>query len=116
LLLLNSSPLESSTLNSKQDGWYAQAVWQFVRTWSIGLRLDVVDSDNTGSDVSVLDEAGLVTAGHEPKRASIMAQWQPSEFSRIRLQYNRDESYQLTDDQVFLQYTFSMGAHGAHQY
>ena len=116
LLLLNSSPLESSTLDSKQDGWYAQAVWQFVRTWAIGLRLDVVDSDNTGSDVSVLDEAGLVAGGHEPRRASIMAQWQPSEFSRIRLQYNRDESYQLTDDQVFLQYTFSMGAHGAHKF
>ncbi len=116
LVLLNSSPFESSALNSKQDGWYAQAVWQFVRTWSAGLRLDMVDSDNTGSDVAVLEEAGLVAAGHEPKRASIMAQWQPSEYSRVRLQYNRDESYQLTDDQVFLQYTFSMGAHGAHQY
>ena len=116
LVLLNSSPLESSSLNSKQDGWYAQAIWQFIRTWSVGLRLDMVDSDNSGSDVAVLEEAGLANAGHEPKRASIMAQWQPSEYSRIRLQYNRDESYQVTDDQVYLQYTFSMGAHGAHQY
>jgi len=116
LALLNSSPFESSTLSSKQDGWYAQAVWQFVREWSVGLRLDMVDSDNSGSDESVLDEAGLVAAGHEPRRTSIMAQWHPSEYSRVRLQYNRDESYQLTDDQVFLQYTFSMGAHGAHQY
>lgn len=116
LVLLNSSPLESSTLNSKQDGWYAQAIWQFARTWSAGLRLDMLDSDNTGSDVLVLDEAGLVAAGHEPQRASIMAQWQPSEYSRVRLQYNRDESYQVSDDQVFVQYTFSMGAHGAHQY
>ena len=116
LSLLNSSPLESSTLNSRQDGWYAQASWQFVRTWSVGLRYDMVDSDNTGSDLTVLDEAGLVTAGHVPKRTSLMAQWQPSEYSRIRLQYNRDDSYQITDDQVFLQYTFSMGAHGAHQY
>jgi len=32
LTLLNSSPLEISTLDSQQDGWYAQAVWQFVRT------------------------------------------------------------------------------------
>lgn len=116
LVMLNSSPLESSTLNSKQAGWYAQAVWQFAKTWSAGLRFDMLDSDNTGSDVAVLDEAGLVAAGHEPQRASIMAQWQPSEYSRIRLQYNRDESYQVSDDQVFVQYTFSMGAHGAHQY
>ena len=116
LIMLNSDPVEASTLNSRQDGWYAQVIWQFVRTWSVGLRYDMADSDNTGSDEAVLDEAGLVSHGHTPKRASLMAQWLPSEYSRIRLQYNRDDSYQVTDDQVFLQYTFSMGAHGAHQY
>ena len=116
LTLLNSVPLESSTLSSKQDGWYAQAIWQFARTWRAGIRYDMVDSDNTGSDLSVLDEAGMLAAGHIPKRSSIMAEWDPSEYSRLRLQYNRDESYQVTDEQIFLQYTFSMGAHGAHQY
>ena len=116
LTLLNSSPLETSTLNSQQDGWYAQAIWQFVRTWNVGVRYDKADSDNTGSDEAVLDEAGLVSHGHTAKRTSLMAQWVPSEYSRIRLQYNRDDSYQVTDDQVFLQYTFSMGAHGAHKY
>ena len=116
LIMLNSDPVEASTLNSRQDGWYAQVIWQFVRTWSVGLRYDMVDSDNTGSDEAVLDEAGLVSHGHIPKRASLMAQWVPSEYSRIRLQYNRDDSYQVSDNQVFLQYTFSMGAHGAHQF
>ena len=116
LTLLNSSPLETSTLNSRQDGWYAQAVWQFLRTWGIGVRYDMVGSDNTGSDVAVLDEAGLISNGHTPERASLMAEWVPSEYSRIRLQYNRDDSYPVTDDQLFLQYTFSIGAHGAHQY
>lgn len=87
-----------------------------MRTWSVGLRYDMADSDNSGSDDAVLGEAGLVSAGYVPKRSSIMAQWQPSEYSRIRLQYNRDDSYQTSDDQVYLQYTFSMGAHGAHQY
>jgi hypothetical protein len=76
----------------------------------------MVDSDNTGSDEAVLDEAGLVSNGHTPKRASLMVEWLPSEYSRIRLQYNRDDSYSITDDQLFLQYTFSIGAHGAHQY
>jgi hypothetical protein len=116
LTLLNSSPLETSTLNSQQNGWYAQAIWQFVRSWRVGIRYDMADSDNTGSDVAVLDEAGLISNGHTPERASLMAEWVPSEYSRIRLQYNRDDSYQVTDDQLFLQYTFSMGAHGAHQY
>ena len=113
---LTNNPLETSTLNSRQDGWYAQAVWQFMRTWGIGVRYDMVDSDNTGSDEEVLDEAGLVSNGHTPKRASLMAEWLPSEYSRIRLQYNRDDSYPVTDDQLFLQYTFSIGAHGAHQF
>jgi hypothetical protein len=45
-----------------------------------------------------------------------MLAWQPSEFSRIRAQYNRDESTADTDNQFFVQYTMVMGAHGAHTY
>ena len=116
ITLLNSSPVESSTVDSRQDGWYLQAVWQFARSWRSGVRYDRLDSDNTGSDSAVLDEVGLVTNGHQPKRVGIMAEWVPTEFSRIRLQYNRDDSYQLPDDQVYLQYTFSMGTHGAHAF
>ena len=114
--LLDGLPVESSSLDSTQDGWYLQAIWQPVRHWRLGARYDAVDSDNSGSDADVLDEAGLLNNGHKPERVSVMAEWLPSEFSRIRLQYNRDDSYQQTDDQLFLQYTFSMGAHGAHDY
>ena len=116
LTLLDSSPLEESTLSSKQSGYYAQLRWKFLREWATAVRYDRLDSDNTGSDSDVLDEVGLVSAGHTPVRASIMAEWIPSEFSRIRVQYNRDESYQVTDDQIYVQYTFSIGAHGAHAY
>jgi len=116
LTLLNSDPLETSTLDGKQDGWYAQATWKFARNWRTGIRYDMLDSDNKGSDPDVLDEAGLLNNGHTPKRASVMAEWVPSEYSRIRLQYNRDDSYQVSDDQVYLQYTFSIGSHGAHTF
>jgi len=116
IALLNSIPLETSTLDSRQSGWYLQGTWKFVRNWQAGIRYDMLDSDNTGSDTGVLDEAGLVTNGHTPARVSVMAEWLPSEFSRIRLQYNRDDSYQLPDNQVYLQYTFSMGSHGAHAF
>jgi len=114
--LLNSSPLETSTLDSKQSGWYLQAIWQFARRWGTGIRYDMLDSDNQGSDADVMDEVGLLTHGHRPERLSVMAEWVPSEFSRIRLQYNRDDSYQVPDDQVYLQYTFSLGSHGAHAF
>jgi len=114
ITLLNSSPLESSTLDSRQSGWYLQGAWMFVRNWRVGIRYDLLDSDNLGSDIAVLDEAGLVSNGHAPERVSVMAEWIPSEYSRIRLQFNRDDSYQQPDNQVYLQYTFSMGSHGAH--
>ena len=40
-----------------------------------------------------------------------------SEFSRIRAQYDRDESRpQGTDHQLFLQYIMSLGSHGAHEF
>ncbi len=116
ITLLNSSPVETSTLDSRQSGWYLQGTWKFIRSWQAGIRYDLLDSDNTGSDFGVLDEAGLVANGHTPERVSVMAEWIPSEFSRIRLQYNRDDSYQVSDNQVYLQYTFSMGSHGAHAF
>jgi len=116
ITLLNSSPLESSTLDSKQSGWYLQAIWQFAHHWRTGIRYDLLDSDNKGSNSGVLDEAGLVSNGHQPERFSIMTEWIPSEFSRIRVQYNRDDSYQLSDNQLYVQYTFIMGSHGAHTF
>ena len=114
--LEGSDPLEESTLDGSQDGWYLQGIWQFTRGWRVGMRYDTVDSDNKGGEPEVLEEAGLLSDGHTPERVSVMTEWVPSEYSRIRLQYNRDDSYQVSDDQVFLQYTFSIGAHGAHTF
>jgi hypothetical protein len=52
-----------------------------------------------------------------PSRLTWMADYNPSEFTRIRLQMAHDESRQgLTDNQIFVQYIMSLGAHGAHQY
>jgi hypothetical protein len=99
-----------------QDGWYSQLIWQFDQNWRTGVRYDVLASDNSGSDPDVLNEAGLLANGYRPKRQSAMLEWIPSEFSRIRLQYNHDESWQQADSQWYLQYTFSLGAHGAHAY
>ena len=117
ITMLNSGPpLEESTYNGHQKGWYAQTIYQFRPQWRAGLRYDHLDSNNRGSDADVLTEAGLNNEGLTPKRTSAMIEWLPSEFSRIRLQYNRDKSYEQTDDQLFLQFTMSLGSHGAHQY
>ncbi len=117
ITMLNSGPPEEvSTYDGQQDGWYAQAVYQFQPHWRTGLRYDQLGSNNKGSDADVLAEAGLDDEGHTPERYSAMVEWLPSEYSRIRLQFNHDDSYEEADNQIFLQYTFSLGSHGAHQF
>jgi len=109
-----------------QKGWYAQAVYQFVPRWRLGLRYDWLSSDN---DLSVLELGGFADADqlrtasgldgdhHDPQRWSGMLDWSPSEFSRLRLQYNRDQSRpDDTDHQWSLQYLMSIGSHGAHEF
>jgi len=114
--LVGSNPLETSRYDGDQNGWYTQAVYQFMPRWQVGLRYDQLDSDNKGSDADVLGEAGLDNEGHTPKRSSVMLEHNHSEFSLVRLQYNRDESYENSDNQFYLQYVMSIGAHGAHQF
>jgi hypothetical protein len=38
------------------------------------------------------------------------------EYSRLRLQYTRDYTLPEADNQFFLQYVMSLGAHGAHAF
>ena len=46
-----------------------------------------------------------------------MLDWNPTEFSRLRLQLAQDKSrLGLTDNQVLVQYLYSLGAHGAHKF
>ena len=52
----------------------------------------------------------------DPKRYTVMADYSRSEFSRLRLQFARDESTSDADNQLILQYVLSIGAHGAHQF
>lgn len=98
----------------RQSGWYAQGVYQFMPQWRVGLRYDRLDA---GSFSGGANEANVPDVDYAPWRWSAMADWNPSEFSRIRLQYNHDRSREdVTDHQVFLQYIFSLGVHGAHRF
>jgi hypothetical protein len=107
---------QSSSYDGSQNGWYAEAVYQFIPRWKTGVRYDYLDSSNSGNNSVVLADADLLANGYTPQRTSVMLAWQPSEFSRIRAQFNRDESTANTDNQFFVQYTMAMGAHGAHAY
>jgi len=111
----------SGSYASTQSGWYVQGVYQFMPRWRLGARYDRLDSGTpqvglvsdgtlTPADFSILQPA-------RPSRSTVMLDWSPSEFSRLRLQLAADRSRSTeTDRQIFLQYIMSLGAHGAHQF
>jgi hypothetical protein len=46
-----------------------------------------------------------------------MVDYTPSEFSRFRVQWQQSRVQpDVTDNQLFLQYILTLGAHGAHPY
>ncbi len=104
-----------------QSGFYAQAVYQFMPRWRVGYRYDRLDS---GSPAIGLVDGGVLTvadfpllAAYRPKRNSVMVDFSASEFSRVRLQFAREQSRpEVTDNQLWLQYVVSLGAHGAHKF
>jgi hypothetical protein len=100
--------------NSRQSGWYAQGVYQFVPMWRAGYRYDRLDSGSVSIDTPT---AFPILSAYKPKKHTLMLDWSPSEFSRIRLQFARDYSrMDEPDNQIFLQYIVSLGAHGAHTF
>jgi hypothetical protein len=103
----------ASAYDAGQTGWYAQAVYQFMPRWRAGLRHDELKADAVPATLAgtVLD-----AGDHTPRRDSVMIDFSNSEFSRLRVQYNRDRSRPETDNQTFIQYIMSLGAHGAHKF
>ena len=95
-------------------GMYSQVLWGFKKGWVAGVRGDYLhmqDSRFTDDDVR-----------QSRSRVSANLTWYPTEFSKIRLQYNHDfleenEFLAARDvDSVFLQFEFILGAHGAHKF
>jgi len=106
---------------STQSGWYLQGVYQFIPMWRVGYRYDRLSAGTTS--VGLVDSGALtaadfpILAKYSPTRNTVMVDWSPSEFSRVRLQVAEDKSRSdATDNQVFLQYIVSLGAHGAHKF
>jgi hypothetical protein len=97
-----------------QSGWYLQGVYQFMPRWRVGLRTERVDggSPDLGANAALL--AGAEGAA---RKNTVMLDFSLSEFSRLRLQLARDTARPGSpDNQFFLQYQMSLGAHGAHSF
>ena len=106
---------------SAQSGWYLQGIYQFMPRWRTGLRYDKLYSGTPniglpgGSVLASGDFSKL--APYNPTRSTLMFDYSPSEFSRFRVQFARDKAQPgAADNQIFLQYIMSLGAHGAHTF
>ena len=104
----------TAPFDTKQSGWYVQGIYQFMPYWRVGLRTERLEH---GTVDYAANNANLPRYDFNPAKNSIMVDYNLSEFSRIRLQFAQDKARQgVTDQQTFLQYQMSLGAHGAHAY
>jgi hypothetical protein len=94
----------------RDDGLYAQCLWGFRPRWVLGLRGEAV-----GGDRGAFPDEGVWRAGRT--RLSTNLTWYPSEFSKLRLQYNRDTGRFVGDENsLWVQVEFLLGSHGAHKF
>lgn len=105
---------QTGNYRSKQSGFYVQGVWQFIPTWRVGARYDWLDP---GSVDYGSNGVYLVNASYNAQRAAVMLDWTPSEFSRFRVQFQQAKLRpDFTDNEIFVQYILTLGAHGAHKF
>ncbi|MBI5387217.1 MAG: hypothetical protein HZA90_21325 [Verrucomicrobia bacterium] len=91
-------------------GFYSQVLWGFKPRWVAGLRGEWATGNEAAYDASDVFRG-------ERTRVSPVLTWYPSEFSKIRLQYNYDHGRRFGDEHsVWLQVEFLLGAHGAHKF
>ena len=115
LTYANGSGLtQTGAYRSNQSGFYVQGVWQFMPQWRVGARYDWLDPGSVDYGANAVY---LANGSFNPQRTAVMLDWTPSEFSRFRLQYQQAKlKPDFTDNEFFLQYILTLGAHGAHKF
>lgn len=118
-LLADDAPDAAQEAAHFEDwGGYLQVNWGFKPGYVAGLRVDRVGGD-TGT-------TGDVAGGENPDAAALAQRfrlspvltWFPSEYSKLRLQYNFDRGDAFVDDEhsLWLQLELLLGAHSAHKF
>jgi hypothetical protein len=106
--------LPRATLRDR--GFYSQLLYGFTYGWAAGLRYEYA----TGSGDSVVEGGRRADPIRDDRhRVSPLLVWHPTEFSRLRLQYNYDRADHLDRrdaHSVWFGVEFLYGAHPAHKY
>lgn len=103
---------DEASMKKEQAGYYTELVYQYDKNWRTGVQYSAI-SQNDVNNVSIEDDMYVTSA---------MLEYNPSEFSRIRLQYNHnsalytDEGEKNNKDEIILQFNYAIGAHGAHAF
>jgi hypothetical protein len=114
-----SFAVEKYAVEKHQAGFYSQLVAKLGLRWRAGVRYDLLNLNDIliGHTDQNLPENGA--------RYSAMVEYNPTEFSRLRLQFNHDRStfVQSLDGlslepytEFILQLNIAIGAHGAHSF
>src|SRR5437773_3777055 len=96
--------------NLRDWGFYSQLLWGIKPRWVAGLRGEFVSGNDGAFDASDVFRG-------DRRRISPNMTWYPSEFSKIRLQYNYDHGQLFGHEHsVWMQVEFLLGSHAAHKF
>ncbi len=107
--------MDNGNGKDKQAGLYSELIYNVDSNWATGARYDAI----VQNDANMNAYAGIDTSNLD--RTTVMLQYKPFEFSRLRLQYSYDRSKVIDGqrkdiNEVMLNLTIEAGSHGAHAY
>jgi hypothetical protein len=89
-------------------GAYTQVLWGIRPRIVAGLRAEIASGDETAFNSELRADRTRISPNFT---------YYPSEFSKVRLQYNFDDRKGIgRDHSIWLQFEFIMGAHAAHRF
>ena len=105
--------ITSQNADYTQSGVYTQLVYAYDQNWRTGFRFD-----------SMFEDTQLTADAYKMRnRYTLMAEYNPSEFSRIRAQYAHNSAFTNTTtgqqediDTFILEINLAIGSHGAHNF
>jgi hypothetical protein len=107
---------EEKALKKEQAGFYSELVYQYDKNWRTGVRYSAITQNDITANGILQDMPDDMYV------TSAMLEYNPSEFSRLRLQYNHnsslynEEGEKNNKDEGVLQFNYAIGAHGAHAF
>lgn len=109
--VIDSTAIKTKLETVKDQGYYGQVLWGFKLGWVLGFKVE-----NVWGKVGQTDDP---VRGDRTRWASNLT-WYPSEFSKLRLNYNlekwEDQGQLQTDHSLWIQFEFLIGQHGGHKF